>query len=212
MHFKLVSEWRVAAVFLLLLSTLVGLPLALAGPASAATGTSNLCTGFVACTAAGDSDFRYSSYYTHSYWTQYAGHNCTNYVAYRFTAAGIARPSWLGRGDAVTWGSYAPGSVVSSTPRVGAIAWWGPSSAYAASGGHVSVVEQVNADGSFVDSDDNYGGDFHWREYAPGGTDWPTAFIHYDDAALGGPALSPYPASGTLVRPVSPKAIHEFRS
>jgi hypothetical protein len=28
-------------------------------------------------------------------------------------------------------------------------------------------VQQVNADASFIDSDDNYAGDFHWRKYTP---------------------------------------------
>ena len=186
MIFKITANRRIFSVLLIVLGSLIGIPLALAGPASAATGSADMCTGFITCTAAGDSNFGYSSDYTYSYWGQYSGHNCTNYVAYRFAAAGIARPSWLGMGNAVKWGSYAPGSIVSSTPAVGAVAWWGPSSAFAGDGGHVSVVEQVNADGSFVDSDDNYGGDFHWRKYTPGGTDWPTAFIHYNDAALGG--------------------------
>jgi len=177
---------RALAAALLLLSSVAVTVAVTAGPALAATGESDLCTGFSGCASAGYSNFGYSSVYGNSHWGQDAGHNCTNYVAYRFTAAGIARPSWLGLGNAVDWGLWAPSGIVNDTPSVGAIAWWGPSSAYAVYGGHVSIVQQVNADGSFIDSDDNYGGDFHWRKYTPGGSQWPTAFIHYDDAALGG--------------------------
>ena len=181
-----VMRLRSYAAVLVLLGSAVVVPFAAAGPASAATGSSDLCTGFSGCASAGYPNFGYSSVYTHSYWGQDAGHNCTNYVAYRFTAAGVGKPSWLGTGNAVDWGLWAPAGIVNSTPSVGAIAWWGPSSAYAQFGGHVSIVQQVNADGSFIESDDNFGGDFHWRKYTPGGSAWPTAFIHYNDAALGG--------------------------
>jgi len=181
-----VLRLRTLAVALLLLGSAVTVSLATAGPAFAASGEADLCTGFSACASAGYSSFGYSSVYTNSYWGQDAGHNCTNYVAYRFNSAGVGKPSWLGQGNAVSWGTWAPAGIVNDTPSVGAIAWWGPGSAYAVYGGHVSIVQQVNADGSFIDSDDNYGGDFHWRKYTPGGSDWPTAFIHYDDAALGG--------------------------
>jgi surface antigen len=183
---------------LLLLGGLVGVSVATAGAAAASTGMSTLCTGFAECASAGYPNFGYSANYTNSYWGQYGGHNCTNYVAYRFTAVGVAKPSWLGHGNAVDWGLWAPGSIVNATPTVGAIAWWGPSSAYAQYGGHVSIVQRVNADGSFIDSDDNYDGDFHWREYSPGGSDWPTAFIHYDDAALGASGTPPTITTASL--------------
>ena len=77
--------------------------------------------------SAGYSNFGYESVYTHLYWGQDSGHNCTNYVAYRFSAAGVGKPAWIGIGDAEMWGIWA-GSITNSTPGVGAIAWWGASS------------------------------------------------------------------------------------
>ena len=169
-----------------------------AGVFSASATAHDLCTGFAGCDSAGYSNFGYESVYTHSYWGQDSGHNCTNYVAYRFSAAGVGKPAWIGIGDAEMWGIWA-GSITNSTPSVGAIAWWGASSYYGTYGGHVSIVQAVGSGGSFTDSDDNYGGDFHWRTYTPGGSDWPTGFIHLDDAALGGGAPWP-PVNGEFVR------------
>jgi surface antigen len=172
-----------ALMMALLLVAAAAVGVVRAGPASAAAQT--LCTGFSGCSAAGYGNAGYSSVYTNSYWGQYGGHNCTNYVAYRFQNAGIGKPGWLGIGNADMWGVWAAG-ITNGAPSVGSIAWWSASSAYGVYGGHVSIVEQVNADGSFIDSDDNYGGDFDWRKYTPGSRDWPTGFIHYNDAALAG--------------------------
>lgn len=81
--------------------------------------------------------------------------NCTCYAWGRFYEISGTRPSNLSTGDAGDWfeynqagGWYEYGSVV----RLGAIACWSePGEA-----GHVAVVEQINADGSFVISQSGY--------------------------------------------------------
>ena len=81
------------------------------------------------------------------------GGNCTWYAwgrAYEITGT---YPK-LGRGNAGTWWSYNKnGGYYScgSTPKLGAVACWSNSSA-----GHVAVVEQINADGSFVVSESGW--------------------------------------------------------
>ena len=59
--------------------------------AGRAAGTSTfLCTGYTACKQAGYSDAGYSANNDTMYWRMYAGHNCTNYVAYRLVKSGVA--------------------------------------------------------------------------------------------------------------------------
>ncbi|MEZ5186628.1 MAG: CHAP domain-containing protein [Candidatus Nanopelagicales bacterium] len=175
---------RATATALALLGLLLGIVgVGSAAPAQAAMST--ICTGFAGCNNAGRSNFGYQNVYTQSFWGMVGGHNCTNYVAYRF---GGSRPSWLpgGMGDAWRWGGQAAaaGITVNNTPAVGSIAWWN-SSAGKGSYGHVAYVQEVHADGVVV-SEDNYGGDFHWRKYTPG-TQYPTGFIHLRDESGGNP-------------------------
>jgi surface antigen len=176
------SGRSIARMVLVMVAAVTAFAVAAALPAPAHA-AQQLCTGFSGCAAAGYPNFDYSSVYTAKHWGQDAGHNCTNYVAYRFSNVGIGQPAWLGYGNADMWGVWAS-SITNGTPAIGSIAWWGSSSAYGVYGGHVSIVEKVNPDGSFIDSDDNWGGDFHWRAYTPGTSDWPTGFIHLNDTAL----------------------------
>ena len=151
--------------------------LSVAPPAQGAS--TLLCKGAVACLLTGRGDGGYAVLGIVSYWNQTAGHNCTNYLAYRLTHGGrlVARPP--GTASAYTWGdaARAAGVVVDDKPSVGAVAWW-TAAAIGNPSGHVAYVEQVLADGSVVLSEDNLTGDFDWR-YLTRGTGWPSGFIHY---------------------------------
>lgn len=105
-------------------------------------------------------------------------------------SAGLLRQNWTSSGrelsDNATPGSgraalLPRGAPVDPTPAVGAIAWWtANANPYIGASGHVAYVEKVNSDGSVVVSEDNFGGDFDWRQYDPG-TYFPTGFIHVAD-------------------------------
>lgn len=170
------------------------------GPAHAGSGSSStLCTGFVGCLAAGRSDAGYAAVHRLSFWTMVAGHNCTNYAAYRLThGRTVARPP--GTAGAATWGGAArlAGVPVDDRPAVGAIAWWGANARTAGAGGHVAYVEEVRADGSILLSEDSLGGYFKWRHLTRASASWPSGFIHYPESD-GSPA-------GTFLSATSPEA------
>lgn len=155
---------------------------------SAHAGSSTICSGFVGCLAKSKSDAGYGLVYTTSFWNMRAGHNCTNYIAYRLTTTRTtARPP--GTGDAGSWAAAARAYKVpvTTTPAVGAVAWWSKDAVSAGNSGHVAYVEKVYADGSIDISEDNAGGTFRWRKVTKG-TGWPTSFIHYpksDGSPLG---------------------------
>lgn len=91
---------------------------------------------------------------------RFAYRNCTDYAAWR---KGIVwgDVSSGGSGHAKAWrqGWIDRGRTVSSTPRVGAIAWWGTGDF-----GHVAYVIGVNADGSARVAEYNYGGTGTYNE------------------------------------------------
>ena len=64
-----------------------------------------LCSGYAECQAAGYGNAGYRQASSTTYWRMYAGHNCTNYVAYRLIQSGMpdVRP-WEGSGNASNWG------------------------------------------------------------------------------------------------------------
>lgn len=132
-----------------------------------------LCKGFAACNDKGLSNHGYQKVYKQMWWRMYAGHNCTNYVAYRMVSRGMSptRP-WSGSGDARNWGVVFSDKV-NQTPMVGSIAWW--------SSNHVAYVERIIDKDTFVISEDHYGGDFDWRRITRSGGGWPTGFIHLND-------------------------------
>ncbi len=160
-----------------LLAMLAGVPVA--APALA---DSVLCVGsnYSTCINAGYTDHGYNLHNSTSYWNAFAGHNCTNYVAYTQTTLGVAKPSfWLG--DAWQWWSEAAGHVTEDhKPSVGAVAWWGKNQGGSGSGGHVANVEAVGASGSVTISEDAYpGGPFAWRLITAGSSNYPAGFIHF---------------------------------
>ncbi|RKT77661.1 CHAP domain-containing protein [Terracoccus luteus] len=144
-----------------------------------------LCTGFSGCNAAGRGNAGYESVYRQSFWSQYSGHNCTNYVAYRLIRNGMSatRPAGA-KGYARDWGVNMA-SQTNDTPAVGSVAWWDTSFS---SSGHVAYVEQVISNDQVIISEDNWGGDFRWRTVSRDGGRWPQGFIHLKDVAAGAPA------------------------
>ena len=96
------------------------------------------------------------------FWRMYAGHNCTNYAAYRMVRSGMpnVRP-WSGPGNAEYWGTSVP-NLTDSVPRVGAIAWWRANAGPAGSSGHVAYIQRVVSANEIVVSQDSWGGDFSW--------------------------------------------------
>ncbi|MCX6395517.1 MAG: hypothetical protein NTV23_03430 [Propionibacteriales bacterium] len=156
-------------------------------PAAEASSTI-LCKGFTACANAGYSSFGYGpTNYKKMWWRMYAGHNCTNYMAYRMIKAGlpVERP-WSGSGDARNWGVVFK-SKVNQTPMIGSVAWW--------SSNHVAYVQRIIDADTIVISEDHYGGDFDWRKITRAGGGWPTGFIHLADEVL--TATSPPEVTGT---------------
>ena len=155
-------------------------------PRAEATSTL-LCQKFAPCTRAGYANFGYNDNFKKMWWRMYAGHNCTNYVAYRMVSRGMSatRP-WSGSGDARNWGVVFAGKT-NQSPMVGSVAWW--------SSNHVAYVEQIIDANTIVVSEDHYGGEFDWRKIVRSGGGWPTGFIHLNDEAL--TATAPPGIAGT---------------
>lgn len=155
--------------------------LTLVAPAPAPASSSYLCVGYQGCASAGYSHAGYGNASGRMYWRMYAGHNCTNYVAYRMIKAGMSteRP-WSGSGMAYNWG-IANANITDQTPTVGAVAWWNRNSGGVGSSGHVAYVERVISRREIVISQDSWGGDFSWRRLVKDGSGWPSGFIHFKD-------------------------------
>lgn len=150
---------------------------------------SKLCLGFAGCNAKGLGNAGYQNVYKTSHWGMTAGHNCTNYAAYRLIARGIDASYLRGQGMAYQWGSVAHDVhhvPMDGNPRVGDIAWFSSTSGVGTSG-HVAYVESVNlAAGTVRVSEDNaYGGDFDWRDYVISSV---SGFIHFDGGGGSSPA------------------------
>ena len=175
---------RLRRAFAVLLFITV-LPTVAPGSAPSASASAvTLCSGYKACAGAGYTDFGYGAKNGSMYWRMYAGHNCTNYVAYRLIQAGMSseRP-WSGTGMAYNWG-HAMKDITDKVPAVGAVAWWDRGVSGAGSSGHTAIVEKVVSDTEIIVSEDIWGGDFHWRRIIKDGTTWPTGFIHFVDKAV----------------------------
>ncbi|MBL0749174.1 CHAP domain-containing protein [Nocardioides baculatus] len=163
------------------------------------TTSTYLCTGYAGCQAAGYGNYGYRQASSAMFWKMYAGHNCTNYVAYRLIQSGMSttRP-WEGNGNASNWGA-AMASITDQSPRVGAVAWYQSNVSPAGSNGHVAYVEQVISETEIVVSEDYWGGDFHWRRVTKTGGGWPSGFIHFNDKVVEPttpPVISGTPAVG----------------
>lgn len=165
-----------------------------------------LCSGYTGCQAAGYGNAGYRQASSTMYWRMYAGHNCTNYVAYRLVQSGMpnTRP-WEGGGNASNWG-VAMAGITDQTPTVGSVAWYKPHVTPAGANGHVAYVEQVISDTEIIVSEDYWGGDFYWRRITKSGGGWPTGFIHFNDRVVApttAPAIVGTPAVGAPLEVVT---------
>ena len=169
--------------FLACLLLVSGLGMGVAAQPASATIT-RLCLGYDGCRNAGYPHAGYKAAGDRMFWRMYAGHNCTNYAAYRMVKSGMpnVRP-WDGGGNAEYWGLYKP-RITNQTPRVGAVAWWKANVPGAGSSGHVAYVERVVSADQIVVSQDSFGGTFSWATITRSGTGWPSGFIHFNDAPL----------------------------
>jgi surface antigen len=155
-----------------------------AAPAAASGSSPVLCTGYARCARAGMPSAGYATAGKKMYWRMYAGHNCTNYVAYRMVRSGMpnVRP-WSGGGNAMYWGT-ANRRRTNAVPQVGAVAWWRAGARPAGSVGHVAYVERVLSSRVIVVSQDSWSGDFSWRRISRGSGLWPSGFVHLHDVPL----------------------------
>lgn len=146
--------------------------------------SSYLCYGYQDCRTKGMLNGGYAQNNKKMYWRMYSGHNCTNYAAYRMVKSGLPneRP-WSGGGNATYWGGSVP-RLTDGTPRVGAVAWWRANTGPAGSAGHVAYVERVVSADEIVISQDSWHGDFSWAVVTRGSGNWPSGFIHFNDAPL----------------------------
>lgn len=122
---------------------------------------------------------RYSKAAGTSYWTMAAGHNCTNYVAWRLIKLGMPRDvDWLHNGSQWAKEARAKKIPVDHEATVGAVAQWNAGTP-GSSSGHVAYVEAVG-DSWILISEDNYASGPRQTEviYA-GSPQWPTHFIHF---------------------------------
>lgn len=171
--------------------TLLGATMVLASPdADAAQRGSLLCSGYRACSERVYTTNDYPQHAARSYWTMYAGDNCTNYVAYvESTIFGVATPTY-NLGDGGQWAQAASrhGVVVNGVPTVGAVAVWTGGSSGIPWPGHVAVVEDVGPRGRYIDisqqhmSDDPDGFDWTRIYRDPRDNewqDWPNSFVHF---------------------------------
>lgn len=164
--------------------------------------TSLLCAGYGPCSAPGFTTHGYPNAADESWWSMYAGINCTNYAAYvESQVYGVPTPSLL-LGDAYQWSERAAeaGVPVDQTPTVGSVAVWGADAPGMGGYGHVGVVESIGPDGNYIDvsqsgmgtADDGYSWE---RVYRDGSSweSWPSSFIHF----TGSRSSTALPSSGS---------------
>lgn len=180
-----------AAILAAALCTLCGV----FAPATARADGFELCAGYAPCNASGMTTHGYENAAFQSWWSMYAGINCTNYAAYvESQVYGVARPAVL-LGDAYQWAASAAGVgiPVDTTPSVGAVAVWGADAPGMSGFGHVAVVESVGPGASYINVSQSGMGavadGFDWQRIYRNGTSWepwPTSFIHFSGPGIPG--------------------------
>ena len=85
--------------------------------------------------------------------------NCVGYSWGRWREL-LGKTPKLSRGNAENWWGYKDGYERGQTPKLGAVICWrkGKAGNQNDGAGHVAIVEQINADGSILCSESNYGG------------------------------------------------------
>lgn len=159
--------------------------LLLASPSSAEAAKAKApklaCKGFANCEKMGWSTRGYRAVYKKQFWGAVAGHNCTNYVAYRLTHNGRMTDRAAKIGSASEWGVTLPKAGVAKLhkkPKVGDVAWWSHRKGSVRKS-HVAYVERVYKDGSVLVSEDNYKGTFYYTRYYKGHKLFPSSFLRF---------------------------------
>lgn len=173
---------RPALVFIVL-ALVAALLVAAPSKADAAEGKAPqvYCKGFSSCEKAGRSTRGYRAVYKKQFWGAVAGHNCTNYIAYRLTHKGRSTDRAPKIGSASEWGINLPkagNAKRHSKPKVGDVAWWSYHRKSVRKS-HVAYVERVYKDGSVLVSEDNYRGTFYFTRYYKGHKLWPSSFLRF---------------------------------
>lgn len=197
---------RLRPVFVLLALALIGALVVAAPPAAdAAQGKAPkiYCKGFSSCEKKGRSTRGYKAVYKQQHWGAVAGHNCTNYVAYRLTHTGRSTDRAPKIGSASEWGVNLPKAGIAkrhSKPKVGDVAWWSYHRKNVRKS-HVAYVERVYKDGSVLVSEDNYKGTFYFTRYYKGHKLWPSSFLRFKKSS-GSPVgrITKTQTTGQLVR------------
>ena len=152
---------------------------AVAAPAAAAgEGMEVLCSdaGY-GCVA--ETGYRGQSRWGANYFK--TGHNCTSYVSWVLSEAGVEAP-WYPMGNASAWDDRGQGRVaVDDVPADGAVAQWDGGTRLApGSAGHVAMVDVVT-DGYIEVSDDTGAGLTRRIRIHRGSPYWPSSFVHIKD-------------------------------
>lgn len=178
-----------------------------------ASADSRLCVGYESCAASSLTDGSYGAHAGASWWGMYAGHNCTNYVAYRMAVAGVAAPAYR-LGNAESWGpaAAAHGVPVDDVPTVGAVAWWSSGAGGVSRAGHVAYVQAVSATSITISEDSYPSGPFDYRVIPTSSGSWPTGFIHFLPATptallSGGLTTTGLPSAAATVPAVVPRTV-----
>lgn len=186
---------RLGLVGLVCLFVMAGL----AATTTSAQAFTVICTGKTKSEVAKCDTSGYADVMHQMHWRMYAGHNCTNYAAWRMKKAGVPEPKIL-MGNARDWHTNAKklGYVVDNRPAVGAIAQWSKAAS------HVAYVEQVGS-GFLILSEDSYTSKTYRRYKVLTGASWyPERFIHFKDAAAPPPAESdPVPTTPAVTSKVT---------
>ena len=187
---------RRTALFFTVLSAVFVCIGAFSACSAQAADTSELCSGYAACSIDGFTTNGYQYAADQMWWSMYPGINCTNYVAYvESHVYGVAKPASL-FGDGGDWGynAVATGVPVNDTPTVGAVAVWDMGSGIPQ--GHVAIVQAigphnryivVSQSGMWEDTDG-----FGWQRIDRRGGSWepwPNSFIHFSGTNMPGMIL-----------------------
>jgi len=142
----------------------------------------------------------------YGWWRAIAGHNCTNYVAWRLSLDGVKTPTFS-YGNASSWDTSASSDGHSvfaqgATPAhvaVGRIAQWNGAN-------HVSYIQEVSAGNYIVVWEDTYNADeFRIKKIAWNSAGWPDNIISFDGS-------DPVPQPGQPTIPTTPAlASREWR-
>lgn len=211
-------RWWDLSVAVAALLTLALLPIT-TSTASAVGTPSTLCSGYQGCAQGNFTTHGYQNASGESYWTMYAGNNCTNYVAYVESKAFEVPSPTYSLGNAGQWAAAAAqhNVVVNHTPSVGAVAEWAGGSPGIPAPGHVAVVEEVGPSDSYIVISQQHmiGADgYDWVRIMRSNSgnqweEWPTNFIHFPIPATAPIEMAMRTAS-VLVR-VTPRRFAAYR-